>query len=656
MTARMRTYGGALLRGLADNLLELADERDPERLRARVLDSALAATRAQAGRVVEVIPGPSEHVLAESGPVPSGPAAVEREMGPGDARWRISLWGCPTDADAGPALDVVATVAELALRATEASRELASERDLRRRFSESLDPLRHVNDPEGAVKAVLSSACALVRADAAVFVAAGTEQPELAAQEGTDPLSAEELRALLPLAVRRDLERGETWSGLFHASHPLRRRGFRAGALAAVGGGASLGYLGVLLSGDQRLGNREIELLEEFADHAGAAMTTAVIQREVLQLSAVDSVTRLFNGRYFAVRLDQESVRAVRGKGSLSLAVLTLDGLAELRAEGDEATADSLLAALAEAIVPMLRSSDVAARIDDDELAIILPEAEGLEAYSIAERVRSSARSAQALHGTTVSIGVAGLPDQAEDAGELLDRARSALVWALRHGGDRAFIYEREVAAVMVANEQAEMEREDALIAALGSLAATVDLQQPGRRGHSERVCIISRLLAQALGLGERRTEEVATAGLLHDVGKVGLSDELLAKTTRLGHDEWREMRRYPEIGHRMLAGGSLERVRDWVFSHRERVDGTGYPRGISGSQIALPARIVAVADAYDAMVSERPYEPARTVGEALAELVRCSGTQFDSRVVTALGSLLERREPRLPTGAVGGS
>jgi HD-GYP domain-containing protein (c-di-GMP phosphodiesterase class II) len=145
-----------------------------------------------------------------------------------------------------------------------------------------------------------------------------------------------------------------------------------------------------------------------------------------------------------------------------------------------------------------------------------------------------------------------------------------------------------------------------------------------------------SRSIADALGLDERRAERVRLAGTLHDIGKIAIPDAILRKQGPLDDIEWREMRRHPELGARMLGGAGLQDVREWVLAHHERPDGRGYPRGLHGDRIPLEAAILAVADAYEAMTADRPYRGSIGEPAARAELRRHAGTQFDARVVDA--------------------
>src|SRR5690606_16887267 len=157
-------------------------------------------------------------------------------------------------------------------------------------------------------------------------------------------------------------------------------------------------------------------------------------------------------------------------------------------------------------------------------------------------------------------------------------------------------------------------------------------------RGHSERVGHASMMIARELGMDDERVEVLRFAGILHDVGKLGVPTRLLTKDGPLTPEERRVIELHPEYGHEMVRGISfLGEAREAVLHHHERMDGTGYPYGLTGGQIPESARVVAVADAFDAMTSTRSYSRARPVPVALRELQRCAGDHFDPRMVTAL-------------------
>jgi putative nucleotidyltransferase with HDIG domain len=180
--------------------------------------------------------------------------------------------------------------------------------------------------------------------------------------------------------------------------------------------------------------------------------------------------------------------------------------------------------------------------------------------------------------------------------------------------------------------------------ATIRALVQAVDIKDGYTRGHSERVGQASTMIARELGMDDERVEMVRFAGILHDVGKLGVPTRLLRKDGPLTPEERRVIELHPEYGHEMVRGISfLGEARAAVLHHHERLDGSGYPYGLTGSQIPEPARVVAVADAFDAMTSTRSYSRARPVSVALRELERCAGSQFDPRMVTALVRAVDR-------------
>lgn len=182
--------------------------------------------------------------------------------------------------------------------------------------------------------------------------------------------------------------------------------------------------------------------------------------------------------------------------------------------------------------------------------------------------------------------------------------------------------------------------------------AHEIDRRECGTALHSQVVARYAELTARELRLPEELVEDVRLAGLLHDVGKSGVSDTVVSKASALTEEEWVEMRYHPEIGAALLNDAGLDDVREWILFHHERPDGTGYPRGLRGGEIPLGARILAVADAYEAMTNDRCYR--RSIGRwrAREELRRGAGTQFDEVVVEAFLRAVERDWPSASRGA----
>jgi HD-GYP domain-containing protein (c-di-GMP phosphodiesterase class II) len=208
---------------------------------------------------------------------------------------------------------------------------------------------------------------------------------------------------------------------------------------------------------------------------------------------------------------------------------------------------------------------------------------------------------------------------------------------------------QRDAAGDGEAREQSQELR----LAAVMLLAETLDLRDAGTAKHSRTVGAYARHTAVALGLSQERVQRIHAAGVLHDLGKLGIADAILHKPGKLEPAEWKEIQRHPEIGARILEHAGLEDIAGWVRAHHERVDGRGYPKALAGEEIPLEARILAVADAYEAMVADRPYRAGIAPAQACAELVHCAGTQFDAAVVEAFLSSLEDSEGELATAPV---
>jgi putative nucleotidyltransferase with HDIG domain len=181
---------------------------------------------------------------------------------------------------------------------------------------------------------------------------------------------------------------------------------------------------------------------------------------------------------------------------------------------------------------------------------------------------------------------------------------------------------------------------------AAASLARAVDSRDAYTGSHSERVAQLSEEISENLHLSADETELIRLAASLHDLGKLAIPEEILRKPAALTDAERIVLERHPQIGHRMLESLGVEPIAEWVLHHHERWDGTGYPEGLAGDAIPIGARVIFVADAFDAMTSNRLYRPALTHDAALAEVERCSGTQFDPEVVTAFLTVIGTREP----------
>ena len=369
---------------------------------------------------------------------------------------------------------------------------------------------------------------------------------------------------------------------------------------------------------------------------------------QLADAARTDPVTGLHNRRGFEEAMAVEIERARRGGHLVTVLMGDLDHFKRVNDRLGHAAGDAALSRVGRILDRGNRQSDDAARAGGEEFAVILPDTDEREAYVVAERLRTAveAEFADGLVPITFSFGIATYPEHGPSADALLDSADRALYAAKELGRNRSVIFSPEIANASAASAGARARAVQ--LETLLALAQALDLRDAGTADHSQTVGRYCDALARELGLPAGRVDRVRLAGVLHDIGKVGLTDAVLRKPGPLDADEWAEMRRHPEIGARILGASEFDDIRAWVLAHHERWDGMGYPAGTRGEAIPLEARIVAVADAFEAMTSDRTYRPALGRDAALSELRRCAGGQFDPRVVEAFLALGERENAGL--------
>jgi diguanylate cyclase (GGDEF)-like protein/putative nucleotidyltransferase with HDIG domain len=379
----------------------------------------------------------------------------------------------------------------------------------------------------------------------------------------------------------------------------------------------------------------DLRALRTFANHAVTAIASARALDTMRHLAEHDPLTGLRNRRTF-----EPGLAAALARTPVSLLIADLDRFKHVNDILGHSEGDAVLRRFADVLRRFGRSGDLPVRLGGEEFALVLPAPDEHAAVSVAERLRAA--TAAEFSGfevpVTVSIGIAcGAPGGS--AGTLVRDANRALFAAKRLGRDRVVVHNAETLAVLGALAD---ERGGEQIAAALLLAETLDLRDVATARHSLTVGAYAERTARALSLPADRVERIRVAGLLHDIGKLGVSDAILQKPDPLTELEWAEIRRHPELGARILDHANLRDVSGWVRGHHERMDGGGYPDGLSGQEIALESRILAVADAYEAMTAHRPYRRALDAATARAELERHSGTQFDAAVVAAFLRALE--------------
>jgi diguanylate cyclase (GGDEF)-like protein len=332
----------------------------------------------------------------------------------------------------------------------------------------------------------------------------------------------------------------------------------------------------------------------------------------------------------------------------LALVVLDLDHFKEINDAFGHPVGDQVLRAVAQELAVTARPGDVVARVGGEEFAWLIPRADSDRAFEAAERLRASIEVASIGPVRTVTISAGVCDTQAADSpGELFRLADAALYWAKNQGRNLTGRYAPHLLDELSEEERAAQLERAMAIKTVRALARAVDAKDPNTRRHSERVGEVAQAIAAELGWDSTACADLYDAALVHDVGKIGVPDAVLFKAGPLSDDEREQMRQHPLLGARMLAGVLSEPQVSWVRGHHERIDGQGYPDGLTGEAIPLGARILAIADSWDAMTSRRSYSQPRTTREALDECEACRGTQFCDAGVDALVRLVA--EGRLP-------
>ncbi|MDQ1529897.1 MAG: hypothetical protein QOE37_2, partial [Microbacteriaceae bacterium] len=384
---------------------------------------------------------------------------------------------------------------------------------------------------------------------------------------------------------------------------------------------------------------------------AGALMGRIGHQRashsedRVFQAARTDQQTGLYNRRGFDDALRAEFERAQRTNRSFSVLVADIDGFRRINDSFGAHAGDLALEYIGTIVRRAKRRIDVAARIGEDEFALLLPETGEHSAYIVAERLRHEFKSSFASEpvALTISVGVVNWPMHQATARALITAGEYALMLAKELGGDRCAMYGDNILSRLAT--ASVHKDEDKHLVTLISLAEAVDIRDGGTAAHCQNVGRYAAALGRELGLSDEIVERVRCAGVMHDLGKIGVPDAVLQKRGPLSEAEWAEMRKHPEIGAHILEGKDLTDVRRWVLEHHERPDGRGYPYGLGPDQVPLEAKIIAVADAFEAMTADRVYRRGMPVGEACDRLLAGAGTQWDRNVVDAMLRLVDRRD-----------
>ncbi|MGB8593501.1 MAG: diguanylate cyclase [Candidatus Acidiferrales bacterium] len=461
---------------------------------------------------------------------------------------------------------------------------------------------------------------------------------------------------------------------------PVLPDSISAAALPVLYADQMLGVLYVESSERCEFSREEMQLLRTLADLFAGALHNALTFQKAQEQAITDGLTGVKTHRFLMEALSAEWKRSTRANRPFSLVLMDLDRFKFVNDFYGHLEGDVVLQRVGHILEQNCRRSDVVARYGGDEFVILMPETSVEQARQLATKLRGWVASDPLLRdkNITASFGIAGFPVHGSTPQELIQVADSSMYLSKHQGGNavstaehfdpgktkkwkqdvlEAYLgvtlkrmfstgpeafeeirrrIEQFTRSLTEQNGEASLDYlAPAVVETVTSLALAVDAKDQYTHGHSQKVSGYSAMVAAAADMTPAEIEEVRLAGLLHDVGKVGIPEAILNKSGPLDATEWETMKSHTDLGATILEPlRAMARIREMVRHHHEFYDGSGYPLGLAGEQIPFGARIIAIADAYDTITSERVYKKPRAPKAALAEIERCSATQFDPELV----------------------
>ena len=440
-----------------------------------------------------------------------------------------------------------------------------------------------------------------------------------------------------------------------------------------------LGVLNVESRSPQAFSEEDVLLLRTLADQVASALHNAFVFQKAKEQAITDGLTGVKTHRFFMEALNAEWRRATRVGRHFSLMLLDLDKFKFVNDYYGHLEGDTILQRTGRILEQNCRRSDVVARYGGDEFVVLMPETNAEQALLLGDKLRTWLANDPLLRekNITASVGLATFPSHASTPQELIQISDASMYLAKHQGGNavvsadhyklseqkewqrsvleaylgvtlkRLFAtgpeafeeVRRRLASVTesLGGTDGDSSRDlpPAVLETVTSLAFAIDAKDHYTQGHSQNVARYSIALGRRLGLPGKDVEELRLAAILHDVGKIGIPERILHKPASLDSEEFEIMKEHAVLGAKILEPlRAMARVQKIVRHHHERVDGTGYPDGLKADTIPLASRIIAIADAFDTMVTERTYKRSRNRAEAIEELQRCAGTQFDKKLV----------------------
>ena len=443
--------------------------------------------------------------------------------------------------------------------------------------------------------------------------------------------------------LESDLSQG----GQFVTAKYHHKQGVRTIAyLPLIAKGLAIGSFIVATGNPNAYSQRHMTLLEQLASQIAMSIENSRLYAEAEEKARVDELTDLLNRRSLDELMTTEINRQQRYGGVFSLIILDLDGFKAFNDNYGHLAGDKLLKEIGTVLKSTIRSTDKAFRYGGDEFAVLLPNTPIDATTQVADRIRRKvAAKAKTGHiAVSASLGLANWPADGVAADEIVAAADTALYRAKREGGNRSYCASGTLLELKDTPLSLTDSTDGDTLSAIFAMAEAVDAKEHYANSHWKKVKEYATFLATAVELEPEEISRLETSALLHDIGKISISEKILNKRTPLTADEWAIIKTHPQVGVNIASRApELALCLPGILHHHERYDGTGYPIGLKGKEIPLEARILAIADAFTAMTTVRSYSDALPLEGALEELKRGAGIQFDPKLVAIFNTAIQR-------------
>ena len=426
---------------------------------------------------------------------------------------------------------------------------------------------------------------------------------------------------------------------------------------------------------EDEVAKRTQELIQEVSLHKEAQVEKSKLNRDLLKfneklksVSLIDAHTGLYNHRYLCDVIESEFHQARRYAQSLSVIMIDIDYFKSINDVYGVAFGDLVLKQLAKQLKRMVRRYDILIRYSGEEFVIISPRLDRGLSINMAQRLLEALNfinfgNKQHTVKLKLSLAAVSFPEDRANKGiELINLANSVLDKTKESGGNRAyssqdiqrpakkigkkFLRKEEVKSLKNTIEKLNKRSKQGLVESIFAFAKTIELKDHYTGEHVENTVHYATEIAKMLDLPREDLELIKQAAMLHDLGKIGIAENILLKKGRLNKKEFAEIKKHPQIGADIIRPIQfLRNLVPFIFYHHERWDGSGYPTGIKGEDIPIGARIIAIADVYQALTSDRPYRKAFSKKKAKDIIKKASGTQFDPRIVNIFLKVISKEK-----------